>query len=452
MNSIRVYLLVFLTSALVVATVVIGSVVYTGTRHEINEMYSAHLQQLGELLSQQQKDVDNCGWSASANSGAENSVLETPRQRVDESEFVIQVWSLSGKLLHTSHPHLQLPLQPRQGFIDFQYGARVWQIYRTDNAHCVLQIGQPQSARAEATSEITHHILGPALMQLPLLAILMWLAVGRGLKPLEKLSTAIRRRSPVALEPVEDAALPREILPLVNALNDLLARLDVALRVQRQFTADAAHELRSPLTALQLQLELAQRATTDADRSRALTQLGAGIQRGNRLVQQLLTMARLDPNAPLKPNVAVALDTLARTVVAEFAQQALSRNIDLGVERCDAVSVLGDSDGLEVLLGNLVDNAIRYTAAGGRIDVNLWRDGDTAVLDVADSGRGIPLAERERVFDRFYRGEGATVTGTGLGLAIVRTIAERHSGTVLILDNPTGIGTLLRVRLPSLPT
>lgn len=448
MNSIRVYLLVFLTSALVIATVVIGLVVYTGTRHEIREMYTTHLQQLGELLGQQQKNVDNCGWSVSDLPDTGTSALESPRQRVDESEFVIQVWSLGGNLLHTSHPPLHLPLQSRQGFIDLSYGARAWQIYRTDNAHCILQIGQPQSARAEATSEITHHILGPALMQLPLLLILMWLAVGRGLKPLERLSTAIRRRSPVALDPVEDTALPREVLPLVNALNDLLARLDLALRAQRQFTADAAHELRSPLTALQLQLELAQRATTDVDRSRALAQLGAGIQRGNRLVQQLLTLARLDPNAPLKPHGAVALDALARSVVAEFAPQALVRNIDLGLERCDPVSVLGDSDGLEILLGNLVDNAIRYTPAGGRIDVSLWRDGDTAVLDVADSGSGIPIAERERVFDRFYRGEGTAVTGTGLGLAIVQTIAERHGGSVLILDNPLGAGVLFRVCMP----
>jgi len=444
-KSIRIYLLIFLAASLLVATSVIGALVYVSTRHEINEMYSYHLMQLGQLLSEQQDNLENCGWS-----GAAVTMAEAPRYRVDESEFVIQVWNPSGALLHTSHPQLHLPLQTQVGFVDTVYGAKPWQVFRIDNSHCILQISQPQSARREAIREITHHILGPALMQLPLLGILIWFAVGHGLKPLARLSAAIRSRSAVALEPVEEKSLPTEVKPLVNALNDLLGRLDVALRAQRQFTADAAHELRSPLSALQLQLELAQRATNDAERARALTQLAAGIQRGNRLVQQLLTLARLEPEAPLKPLRPVALDELTRTVVGEFAPQALAKNIDLGVERCDAAEINGDREGLEILLGNLIDNAIRYTPSGGRIDVSVTRSGDNAVIEVADNGNGIPAAERERVFDRFYRVEGSgAATGTGLGLAIVRAIAERHGGLISVLDNPAATsGVLVRLSLP----
>ena len=448
MKSIRIYLLLFLAASLLAATAVIGVLVYVSTRNEINEMYSYHLFQLGQLLSEQQSNLDNCGWP-----GPAAATAEAPRHRIEESEFVIQVWNPQGALLHTSHPQLQLPLQTRAGFVETLYGTRPWQIFRVDNAHCILQIAQPESARREAIREITHHILGPALMQLPLLGILIWFAVGHGLKPLARLSMAIRTRSAVALEPVEEKSLPKEVKPLVRALNDLFGRLDVALRAQRQFTADAAHELRSPLSALQLQLQLAQRATTDAERARALTQLAAGIQRGNRLVQQLLTLARLEPEAPLKSMQPTALDELTRNVVGEFAPQALAKNIDIGVERCDAATINGDRDGLEILLGNLIDNAIRYTPVGGRIDVSVTRNADCAFIDVADNGTGIPAAERERVFDRFYRVEGSgATTGTGLGLAIVRAITERHGGSILVLDNPANLitrgGTLMRLILP----
>jgi two-component system OmpR family sensor kinase len=245
---------------------------------------------------------------------------------------------------------------------------------------------------------------------------------------------------------------------LVHALNGLLARLNRALGAQRAFIADAAHELRSPLTAVHLQAQLAERAASDAERAAALAELRAGLERATHLVEQLLTLAREEPGVSERPFAPVNLDELARHVIAEYAPIAAARHVDLGmVDRngpdSDAV-ISGDAAGLRALLSNLVDNAVRYTPAGGRVDVALRREQGDAVLSVRDSGPGIPESERARVFDRFYRlpeAGAAGIAGSGLGLAIVKRVAERHDAAVALgpgLGQPGGEGLGVTVRLP----
>jgi len=281
------------------------------------------------------------------------------------------------------------------------------------------------------------------------LALLIWLAVGHALEPLQRLTALVKARRVNALESLPDTLLPDEVQPLVSALNDLLARLRAALERERAFMADAAHELRTPLTALHLQTGMLARASGDAERAAAMETLSAGVQRAIRLVEQMLALARQEPRAEAQ-RVAVRLDDLAREIVAELVPLADAGRIDVGVSAAQPASVHGEPDALRTLLRNLVDNAVRYTPAGGRVDVAVEEANDTrgARLTVSDDGAGIPPAERERVFDRFYRRAGTAPAGSGLGLSIVKTIAESHGASISLAEGPSGKGLTVTVSFP----
>jgi len=241
------------------------------------------------------------------------------------------------------------------------------------------------------------------------------------------------------------------VQPLVHALNGLLERLGRALAAQRNFIADAAHQLRTPLTAVHLQAQLAERATTDEERHRALADLRSGLERATRLSEQLLTLAREEPGVAERPLVNVDLSALAREVIGELALLAQVKGIDLGLNANSTPPLKGDPDALRSLVSNLVDNALRYTPIGGRVDVNVGTSGDGGVgLTVSDNGPGISLADRDRVFDRFYRGQAAlgrhNAQGSGLGLAIVKSVAERHGAEVVLGDGLDGTGLSVSVR------
>jgi len=279
----------------------------------------------------------------------------------------------------------------------------------------------------------------------------VWLIVGRGLAPLGRITRWVGERRPDDLAPLPDSGVPQEVQPLVTALNDLLGRLHQALQAQRAFVADAAHELRTPLAALNLQAQLLGRAGNDNERHEALAELQAGLRRATRVVEQLLTLARSEPGGEERPPQPVNLAELARNVTARHLPLAEAKHIDLGIAHIDDHAIIpGDATTLETLLSNLVENAVRYTPDGGRIDVTVGSDHRETWLEVADTGPGIPPAERERVFDRFYRQLGTREPGSGLGLAIVRTIARRHGATVTLLDNPGG-GLRVRVAFAGSP-
>jgi two-component system OmpR family sensor kinase len=257
-------------------------------------------------------------------------------------------------------------------------------------------------------------------------------------------------RTPSGLEPLPVTDTPEEVVPLVQSLNDLLRRLDEALAAQKAFVADAAHELRTPIAALQLQVQMLERAASDAERHAAIGDLQAGVRRGAHLVNQLLTLARQDPDLTDRSKSPMSLGELARSTVAEHVVAAEERQIDLGMTQADDAAIIqGNADGLRILLRNLVDNALRYTPAGGAVDVAVSVSGPDAILDVADNGPGIPPEDRRRVFDRFYRGSGTGETGTGLGLSIVKSIADRHGAHVELGSSAAG-GLSVRVRFPLL--
>ncbi|MEP7275418.1 MAG: ATP-binding protein, partial [Betaproteobacteria bacterium] len=281
------------------------------------------------------------------------------------------------------------------------------------------------------------------------LGVMIWVGVGRGLSPLETMSRALGKRRPDALAPLAERGLPDELRPLAASLNALLARLDAALGAQRRFTADAAHELRTPLAALVLQLDVARRVGDDPARVAAYDDLEGGVARASHLVDQLLTLARVEPEALATLATACDLPALAKEAIVARGALAAGKRIDLGLARETPALVRGDPASLSILLSNLLDNALRYTPEGGRVDVAIDRAGDGgAVLVVTDTGPGIPPDERERVFDRFHRGADAPATGSGLGLSIVKRIADAHGASIALGDPADHAGLCVSVHFP----
>jgi signal transduction histidine kinase len=287
----------------------------------------------------------------------------------------------------------------------------------------------------------------PVMVLLPLLAAALWFGAERALRPLSMVARELHARDPALLSPLPEERRDDEILPLVRALNDLLRRLSAALDEQRTFVADAAHELRSPLTALKLQLQLLERAADTTTRSEAGARLATGIERASRLVEQLLALARNEPDTGEQTFAPLQLGEVVREAIAEVVPLADARGVELGLEADDGVSVRGDADALRILARNLADNGVRYTPRDGRVDVSVRRDDGEAVIEVADTGPGVPVADRVRVFDRFFRRRAGDESGSGLGLAIVKAIAERHHGRVELGESPGG-GLLARVNIP----
>jgi signal transduction histidine kinase len=265
--------------------------------------------------------------------------------------------------------------------------------------------------------------------------------------PLRYVTAEVQRRDVRSLLPLASDNLPREIEPLVSELNRLLARLQQAFETQRAFISDAAHELRSPLTALRLQLQLLDRAPDETARVEARGRLGAAVERAIHLVEQLLALARSDPQETAGDFGSTDLSAAAAQGITDTHDLAVARSIDLSLDAAPNILLRGDGEALRTLVRNLVDNAVRYTPPGGSVQVRCRRTAEGALLEVSDSGAGIAAADRERVFDRFYRRAAAQESGTGLGLAIVKAIAERHNARIL-LDAAPGGGLHVAVSFP----
>ena len=421
MTSIRRRLLLWLLSGLLLGVAAAGVRIYQQTLAEANDLFDYHLKQIAASLPSE------------AFGPLPPSRLE--QQAIDDG-LVIQIWDREGLELYFSHPGSLLPQRAELGFSTVVTGRGSWRVYSALERYNVVQVAQPMSVRQRLAAGMALRTIFPLLLLLPVLGALIWLTVGRGLRPLRQIASALDRRTPASLHALPEEGLPVEVRPLVHALNDLLARLARALESQKAFVADAAHELRTPLTAVQLQIQLAERARTEDERGAAFAELRQGLTRSTHLVQQLLTLAREEPDLAERMLAPIDLAEVARLVVAEHDPLAAGKDIDLGISRQAPANVQGDFEALRVMLGNLIDNAIRYTPHGGRVDVAIMTIDGNPVVEVADTGPGIPEEERERVFDRFYRGSGTRIQGSGLGLAIVKNIADRHSARITLSSGP----------------
>ncbi len=330
---------------------------------------------------------------------------------------------------------------------------------RSDDPHAALvQVAETLDKRALLANEIIKGVILPQFIILPIVLALVWFALARGLSPLAALRERIRARRPDDLSPIDSHQVPEEISPLVGSLNDMLARLSQTIEMQKRFIADAAHQMKTPLAGMRMQSELALRQLDPDEIHRSLEQLAKSSESATRLVNQLLALARAEnqPHAGIAM-VMLDLNTLARATVQDWVQASFAHRIDLGFEQSEApLDIEGSPLMLRELLSNLIDNALRYTPAGGSVTVRVRSDAGQAVLEVEDTGPGIAPSERPHVFERFYRILGTTVPGSGLGLAIVREIAQQHAAEVDIFNNPRSItkkaaGCLFRVIFPANP-
>jgi two-component system OmpR family sensor kinase len=271
--------------------------------------------------------------------------------------------------------------------------------------------------------------------------------IGGSLAPLRRMRKQVATRAARDLSPLDARGVPDEVRPLVNELNALFARVRDTFEAQQHFVADAAHELRSPLTALKLQLQAAERARDEGGRRVAVEHLAAGVERAIALVEQLLALARYEGTGSGAGEL-VDLEEVARQTVSELLPAAHAKDMDLGLATTEPVQVTSSRDSLHLVLRNLVDNAIKYTPAGGRVDIALGRDAEGPWVAVEDSGPGIPEAEQERVFDRFYRLPGSDTAGSGLGLAIVKTVAQQLGAQVRLGRSHALGGLRVEIRLP----
>ena len=424
--SLKRRLMVFLLAAISLAALVQGISTYRTALQEANEIFDYHMQQMALSLG-----GVNGGGRGLAN-GAQ-----------DDLELVVQAWTADGLQVFQSTARAGLPQRAVLGFSDVVAEGRRYRVVSVQTGGQVVQVAQELAVRERLASRLALRTVTPIALMLPVLMLIVGWVVSRSLAPVERVRAQLAKRAAEDLSPVGEGGLPAEIKPMVHELNSLLGRVQQSFTAQQHFVADAAHELRSPLTALNLQVQALQRAPDEPARALAQTRLAAGIARATHLVEQLLLLARQEADG--SEHQPVALEPLLRQVMADMSAAAQARQIDLGLLHADALSTPGNAAALATLLRNLLGNALKYTPEGGRVDVSLLpaASGRGALIRIDDSGPGIAEAERERVFDRFYRTADAAeqASGSGLGLAISKVIADKH-GALLTLDRAESLGGL----------
>lgn len=428
-GSLRARLLAGLLGGLLLAALLVAALLYRITLREANEVFDQHLRDTALSLRDQM-------FSGPFAPQPELSAQDRA------ADLAVQVFSLDGVRVYLSQPHSVLPGLTTLGYSDVETREGRWRVYGVRTPLHVIQVAQPTAVREARAARLALRVLAAFALLVPLLAALIWWIVGRGLQPLRQLAAQVEARPAEALEPLPQTGLPSEAQPLVQALNGQLRRLAGLLENERAFLADAAHELRTPLTALRLQVQALQGAP-ESERAAASAAILAGIGRAGRLIEQLLALARQEQLPAPEPR-ALALHELPPAVIADLLPLADAKHIELGYDPAQPCTVLGDAEALALLLRNLIDNAIRYTPAGGRVEVGVQRIDGQPELWVGDSGPGIPEEERERVLRRFYRLPGSPAEGSGLGLALVSRIAQRHGAKLRLETSPLGG---LRVRL-----
>jgi two-component system, OmpR family, sensor histidine kinase QseC len=410
--------------------------------HELDELLDSHLAQAAALLVVQQADIEG------------DEVADAPILHRYAPKVAFQVFHEGRLALRSSNapawPVRSTGVPPDSGFRTVSVDGVAWRVFAAHGAarDVRVYVGEQVDSRSAILRAALRGTLGPMLLALPLLALGAWWAVARGLAPLRALGRTLASRRADDLRPLGAADAPTEMLPMLAALNGLFARIATLLESERRFTADAAHELRTPIAAIRAQAQVALAEADDALRRDALRHTIDGCDRATRLVEQLLTLARIEAErAPAGQRFDLA--ALAQAVVAEIAPRALAKQQKVEFEGAPGSVVEGDETLLRVLVRNLVDNAVRYSPARSRIEVRVAPDADEVVFEVADSGLGLDDAELRRLGERFFRVAGNDESGSGLGWSIVRRIAAAHDADLRVARSAALGGLEVRVALPS---
>jgi two-component system, OmpR family, sensor kinase len=445
-------------SALLVVALIAGALTYGVAKRGFNEVRDYGLVQIASSVLRHDEtpmpDTDSAQDLPAARSEPTapftDDAVPTPEDtnadgEPDDGQFVSQVWSPKGVLVYSSiedgGPALQEP-----GFHETEWNDQLWRTFTVVRNSRTAQVAVAMDDRDSSFYALIPWVFVPIGVLVLLLGLMIHEAVKQALRPLEALGHQIGSRKLSELHALDTTDLPSEVAPLAKALNKLLTQLDQLLGNQRQFLADAAHELNTPLAAIKLQAQLTRKAQT-SERDAALTELDTGIERAIHLASQLLQLARLEPDARSPDLGEVQLNELVRQAVISLSPLAEARGTDLGLLRCDPATLMGDPHALRALLDNLIDNALRYTPAGAQVDVDLTVGNGQARLCVSDNGPGIAKDQRLRVLERFVRLAPGDTTGSGLGLAIVNNIVETHGGSIALNETPGG-GLSVVVTLP----
>jgi two-component system OmpR family sensor kinase len=429
MMSLRKTILVWVTVLMAVVGTGATTASYYFAKEEVDTQLDNQLRQI----------------ALNAGEGLSDNNLSPVRHGIKD-EAVVQIWNAAGEaMLHTSP--INIPRQPKRGFVDIKFAGESWRVFTASDGQRTAQVAQRWSAREEVAENAALGAALPIFAAIPITWLVVIWAINRLLRQLAGFAETLAQRSVDAKDPIRLGNVPSEIAPLNIAINALIGRHQQALDRQRQFVSDAAHELRTPLAALQIQVDNLKTHAGGTHRE-AIDEMKAGVRRACTLVDQLLRLARLEA-APSSPDrTCVELKDLIAGVIADHVTVAMQKGIDLGLSDNNTFGIRVSDPEVKVLFANLVDNAIRFTPRGGNIDVVLRRDCHDALVEIADSGCGIPNAALPRIFDRFFRAAPPDIEGTGLGLAIAKAIADRNGFRLLVTNRQDAAGAVARVQIP----
>jgi len=433
-TSLKQRLLVLALAAITLVWLGATAFTYLDAREEFDEVLDAHLAQAAALLIvQATHEID------------ELETEHAPLLHKYARRVAFQVWEKGQQLrLHSANAPQQPLANRERGFSDNTIDGKRWRVFSTwdESGEYLIHVAERTDVREELARDIAGNLLRPMWFSLPLLALLLWVAVMRGLRPLDKLAREVEQREPDNLAALDASTAPREVVPLIERLNRLFLRIEASMQKERRFTADAAHELRTPVAAIKAQAQVARAASAEAERIHALDNAILGCDRAAHLIDQLLTLARVDTldRGMAEP---CRLRDIAAEAIAALAPAALEKGVQLELLAGDETVVRGNPGLLRVLLRNLLDNSMRHSPSGTTVQVSIAQEPGAVCLSVSDNGPGIPEQERDKVLERFYRPLGTQASGSGLGLSIVKRIAEVHDAALQIL--PAGEGRGLRV-------
>ncbi len=428
-------------------TALIGLLAWFSAQDEISEVYDAQLMNTAVQLSTMARTDDH---GPLPHFDRHDLGLD-PDDQADLDEYAhnrtFRVWKGGQVALASDNaPAASVPAGAR-GMRTIGEGRHRWRVFTLVEPHgdVVVEVRERLRARREVSGHIVWDLLWPLLTILPVIGAAVWMGIRWGLKDLRHFAGEVHARSPSDLARIDGSRMPGELAPLSESINGLLGKLEHSLTLERLFTDNAAHELRTPLAALNIQAEVARNARNPRERRAALDSLSLGVQRTSRLLDQLLTLARIHHlNEDTQP---INLYELASDVMKDAYPKAGARRVELSLSGDETILVAAPSTLLTLLVGNLVDNAIKYSPDGGQVDLHIARDGQEAVMTLYDQGPGIPEVERDRVFARFYRIRGNMLAGSGLGLSIVRSISDILDARVTLFTPQSGRGLGVETRL-----
>lgn len=459
--SLRTRLTWLIIAVLVVVLIPLGTISYRREQREMNQLLDGRLAQAGRTLGSLIA-YSRTSFPAPASSGItlpndvqRGSVVVSVHPHNYEPEVGFQAYDPSGKLIAATANLAVLtpPTEQERGFSDIYHDDHRWRLFTLKNRFgLVIRIGERYDNRRDITRGlILEHSL-PLLIGLPLLAILVSLAVKRGLRPLDLLTRLLAKRTPGSRRPISLERTPQEIKPLILTLNQQIERLEDAIEREHRFASDVAHELRTPLAATMIHLESAAIADNASEIEFTLKNAQRSLARLGRRIEQILAMARLEAGAASRQRMPLDLIAIVTEVIEELAPTIAEKEIALSLNHEEAeLHVSGHEVALTAMFRNLIENALRYTPPGGQVDIALLRDGDKAVIDIADNGPGIPAERRLAVFQPFHREAESASQGFGLGLSIVQRAVQLHDGSIELLESPGGHGLLVKIRIEALP-